>query len=320
MPAAIATRAAGAAGGPRPGPAPGSRERPRGRLDGWRGWGPEGSGWTDPGPTGPGTAGRRFSSELRAAAAQARRSARTPSTISGRSWMTPSSGSRPRCSQAGRSRPGPVPDGPVPDGPVRAGRVPDGRFPAGASRQTPPGTRTAPPATPAENRFPNRAPGREDRLLSRSVTTAVLFAGGSGPTPTRRSLVMVPQASRLNNVRYDIRGPVLRRARQLEAEGHRILKLNIGTRPVRADGAGQRGNRAGAEHREAQGYSDARGIHSARLAVAQYYTSAGVPMSARTTSISARGIRADRDGPAGPAGPGRRGPRASPDYRSGPGR
>ena len=39
---------------------------------------------------------------------------------------------------------------------------------------------------------------------------------------------MVSQASRLRDVRYDIRGPVLRRARQLEAEGHHILKLNLG--------------------------------------------------------------------------------------------
>ena len=39
---------------------------------------------------------------------------------------------------------------------------------------------------------------------------------------------MVSQASRLADVRYDIRGPVLRRARQLEAEGHQILKLNLG--------------------------------------------------------------------------------------------
>nr|BFE74927.1 hypothetical protein GCM10020092_082280 [Actinoplanes digitatis] len=39
---------------------------------------------------------------------------------------------------------------------------------------------------------------------------------------------MVEQASRLKNVRYDIRGPVLRRAQELEAAGHRILKLNLG--------------------------------------------------------------------------------------------
>jgi len=40
--------------------------------------------------------------------------------------------------------------------------------------------------------------------------------------------VQVSQASRLRNVTYDIRGPVLRRARQLEAEGHPIIKLNLG--------------------------------------------------------------------------------------------
>ena len=39
---------------------------------------------------------------------------------------------------------------------------------------------------------------------------------------------MVSQASRLADVRYDIRGPVLRRARELEAAGHEIIKLNIG--------------------------------------------------------------------------------------------
>src|SRR4051794_30126537 len=88
---------------------------------------------------------------------------------------------------------------------------------------------------------------------------------------------MVAQASRLKNVRYDIRGPVLRRAQELEAAGHRILKLNLGNpapwglnapEPIMAD----------VVHNltEAQGYSDARGIYSARVAVAQYYQTLGV--------------------------------------------
>jgi alanine-synthesizing transaminase len=89
--------------------------------------------------------------------------------------------------------------------------------------------------------------------------------------------VIVPQASRLRNVRYDIRGPVLRRARQLEAEGHQILKLNLGnpapfglTAPdaVIRDVVHNIG--------EAQGYSDARGIHAGRLAVAQRFERNGV--------------------------------------------
>jgi alanine-synthesizing transaminase len=88
---------------------------------------------------------------------------------------------------------------------------------------------------------------------------------------------MVAQASRLKNVRYDIRGPVLRRAQELENAGHRILKLNLGNpapwglnapEPILTD----------VVHNltEAQGYSDARGIYSARVAVAQYYQTLGV--------------------------------------------
>ena len=88
---------------------------------------------------------------------------------------------------------------------------------------------------------------------------------------------MVSQASRLRDVRYDIRGPVLRRARQLEAEGHQILKLNLGNPapfglfapgPVVADVIASIG--------DAQGYSDARGIYPARLAVAESFQRKGV--------------------------------------------
>ncbi|GIF16239.1 pyridoxal phosphate-dependent aminotransferase [Actinoplanes teichomyceticus] len=84
------------------------------------------------------------------------------------------------------------------------------------------------------------------------------------------------QAQRLRSVRYDIRGPVLRRAQELEAAGHRILKLNLGNpapwglatpEPIVAD----------VVHNliDAQGYSDARGIYSARVAVAQHYQTRG---------------------------------------------
>ena len=36
------------------------------------------------------------------------------------------------------------------------------------------------------------------------------------------------KSNKLSNVCYDIRGPVLQRARQMEDEGQRIIKLNIG--------------------------------------------------------------------------------------------
>lgn len=36
------------------------------------------------------------------------------------------------------------------------------------------------------------------------------------------------QSRKLSEVQYDLRGPVLVRAKELEAQGHSILKLNIG--------------------------------------------------------------------------------------------
>ena len=88
---------------------------------------------------------------------------------------------------------------------------------------------------------------------------------------------MLTQASRLKDVRYDIRGPVLARAQQLEAQGHRILKLNLGNpAPWGLDAPDAVVHDLVQNIGNAQGYSDARGIYSARVAVAQYYQERGV--------------------------------------------
>ena len=42
----------------------------------------------------------------------------------------------------------------------------------------------------------------------------------------------IHKSSKLDNVCYDIRGPVLEKARQMEEEGHKIIKLNIGNLAV----------------------------------------------------------------------------------------
>ena len=39
---------------------------------------------------------------------------------------------------------------------------------------------------------------------------------------------MIKKSSKLDNVLYDIRGPVLEEAKRLEEEGYQILKLNTG--------------------------------------------------------------------------------------------
>jgi len=87
----------------------------------------------------------------------------------------------------------------------------------------------------------------------------------------------IAQSKKLQHVRYDVRGPILLEAQRLEAEGHKILKLNIGnTAPFGFEAP--EAILADMVHNlpEAQGYSDSRGIYSARTAVAQYYQSKGL--------------------------------------------
>ncbi len=87
----------------------------------------------------------------------------------------------------------------------------------------------------------------------------------------------IRQSRKLLNVRYDVRGPILVEAQRLEAEGHRILKLNIGN-PAPFGFEAPEAILADVRHHlaEAQGYSDSRGIYSARTAVAQYYQQCGL--------------------------------------------
>ena len=87
----------------------------------------------------------------------------------------------------------------------------------------------------------------------------------------------VAQAARLSNVRYDIRGPVLRRARELEAAGHEIIKLNLGNpAPFGLDAPEDVLSDVVKHIGDSQGYSDARGIQPARQAVAQFFDRRGV--------------------------------------------
>ena len=80
------------------------------------------------------------------------------------------------------------------------------------------------------------------------------------------------QSDKLKDVLYDIRGPVSARAAALEAEGHRILKLNIGNpAPFGFDAPAEILQDVIAGLPTAQGYSDSRGIQSARRAVVHDY-------------------------------------------------
>jgi alanine-synthesizing transaminase len=89
--------------------------------------------------------------------------------------------------------------------------------------------------------------------------------------------VSVLQSTKLADVCYDIRGPVLAEAQRMEREGQRILKLNIGN-PAPFGFEAPEGILADviAALPTAQGYSDSRGLVSARRAVVQYHQAKGV--------------------------------------------
>ncbi len=87
----------------------------------------------------------------------------------------------------------------------------------------------------------------------------------------------VAQALKLQNVAYDVRGPVLDEAMRLEQEGHRILKLNIGNpAPFGFEAPEELLRDVIRNLPNAQGYSDSKGIFPARKAVAQYYQGLGL--------------------------------------------
>ena len=87
----------------------------------------------------------------------------------------------------------------------------------------------------------------------------------------------IRQSRKLRDVRYDVRGPILVEAQRLEAEGHKILKLNIGnTAPFGFEAPEAIVADMTRHLPDAQGYVDSKGIYSARTAVAQYYQSRGL--------------------------------------------
>lgn len=87
----------------------------------------------------------------------------------------------------------------------------------------------------------------------------------------------IKKSDKLQNVCYDIRGPLLQTANKMEAEGKRILKLNVGNpAPFGLEAPHEILRDVSMNLPEATGYSDSQGIFSARKAVLQYYQSKGL--------------------------------------------
>lgn len=85
------------------------------------------------------------------------------------------------------------------------------------------------------------------------------------------------KSDKLNNVCYDIRGPVLQEALRLEEDGHRITKLNVGN-PAAFDLAAPDEILQDVIRNlpKAEGYSESKGIFSARKAIVQDFQLRGI--------------------------------------------
>lgn len=109
-----------------------------------------------------------------------------------------------------------------------------------------------------------------DRVTPLAAPAAVIRGDASGR--------QILKSHKLDGVCYDIRGPVLEEAHRLEEEGHRVLKLNIGN-PAPFGFEAPEEILLDVIHNlpSSQGYSDSKGLYSARKAIMQYCQQLGIP-------------------------------------------
>ncbi|TXF35516.1 aminotransferase class I/II-fold pyridoxal phosphate-dependent enzyme [Collinsella sp. BA40] len=135
----------------------------------------------------------------------------------------------------------------------------DAPLPSDAHLDAPPACAAA-PASPSSRSAARHPDSRPALSTSQSIQS-------QGSTTMRE----FKKSSKLDNVLYDVRGPVVDEASRMEAEGKRILKLNIGNP---APFGFRTPDEVIADMRmqlpDCEGYSDSKGLFSARKAIMQY--------------------------------------------------
>lgn len=97
------------------------------------------------------------------------------------------------------------------------------------------------------------------------------FSGGKEMRQFKKSL-------KLENVLYDVRGPVVEEALRMEQSGMQVLKLNIGNpAPFGFRAPDEVICDMRSQLIECEGYSDSKGLFSARKAIMQYAQLKGIP-------------------------------------------
>ena len=88
----------------------------------------------------------------------------------------------------------------------------------------------------------------------------------------------IQKSRKLADVCYDIRGPVLEKARQMEEEGHKIIKLNIGNLAVFGfDAPEEIVHDMIINMPNASGYTDSKGMFAPRKAIMHYTQEKKIP-------------------------------------------
>ena len=107
-----------------------------------------------------------------------------------------------------------------------------------------------------------------------SNTNEPAVSDDQGSVPMRQ----FKKSSKLDNVLYDVRGPVVDEAARMESQGMRILKLNIGNpAPFGFRTPDEVVQDMRHQLPDCEGYSDSKGLFSARKAIMQYSQIKGLP-------------------------------------------
>ena len=114
----------------------------------------------------------------------------------------------------------------------------------------------------ADNRKNNSA------AVKRTAAENIQMKDKENVTMARRTF---GKSSKLNNVLYDVRGPVLDEANRMEADGMTVLKLNIGNpAPFGFRTPDEVVYDMASQLTETEGYSNSKGLFAARKAIMQY--------------------------------------------------
>lgn len=156
-------------------------------------------------------------------------------------------------------------------------------------RATDPAQRAATPPSASSDAVAEPAE-RDDQHASASVPSSsqplhshTAHTGNTTQTVTETQKVPTTmrefkKSSKLDNVLYDVRGPVVDEANRMEAEGINVLKLNIGNpAPFGFRTPDEVIHDLAHQLTETEGYSPSKGLFSARKAIMQYSQIKGLP-------------------------------------------